>query len=200
MIEQKQIAINYTAKIKKTNNDGFIITGYTGSSDGSVLFNHATSLASLDTWVLRLDANGNEIWQKSLGNNGYQDSPDIQQTTDGGFIVAGNTGAGNVGDVTDFIGGNLDFWVVKLGPDTLSNLTFDITDVVVYPNPAEDYIIVKNLDEDIKNVCIIDSQGRMMNFISIGGKIDLTNLKSGIYILEFKTNQNIMVRRKIIKK
>lgn len=188
-------------KVKQTSDGGFVITGYTGSSDGNIFFNHATTIPTLDIWVVKLDANGNEIWQNSLGNNGYQDSQDIQQTADGGYIIAGNTGGGGpIGDVTGFIGGNLDFWVVKLSSDNLKNTAFDSASVEVYPNPTDDFIIVKNLASDIKSASIFDSQGRKMNLISIQNKIDLSHLSSGIYILEIQTNQNNLIKRKIIKK
>jgi len=54
-------------------------------------------------------------WQKSLGGSGKDAAYSIQQTTDGGYIVAGWSNS-NDGDVTGNHGG-FDYWVVKLGPD-----------------------------------------------------------------------------------
>ncbi len=51
-------------------------------------------------------------WQKCLGGTAWDEAHSIQPTTDGGYIVAGETGSTN-GDVTGNHGGG-DAWVVKL--------------------------------------------------------------------------------------
>ena len=51
-------------------------------------------------------------WQKSLGGSGDDYANSVQQTADGGYIVAGYTSS-NDGDVTGNHGGT-DMWVVKL--------------------------------------------------------------------------------------
>ncbi|AJG41190.1 hypothetical protein TRQ7_06965 [Thermotoga sp. RQ7] len=53
------------------------------------------------------------IWQKALGGFDVDVAYSVQQTTDGGYIVAGFTKS-NDGDVTGNHG-SADFWVVKLG-------------------------------------------------------------------------------------
>ena len=59
---------------------------------------------------MKLDATGNIVWQKSLGENEDDFAYSIQQTTDGGFIVAGNYNSG-----IDSGGYFADYWIVKLG-------------------------------------------------------------------------------------
>src|SRR4051794_1392598 len=54
----------------------------------------------------------NITWQKSLGGTDNDIANSIQQTTDGGYIVAGETQSTN-GDVTGNHG-SYDYWVVKL--------------------------------------------------------------------------------------
>lgn len=51
-------------------------------------------------------------WQKCLGGSSHESANSIQQTTDGGYVLAGSTGSNN-GDVSGNHGGN-DMWVVKL--------------------------------------------------------------------------------------
>lgn len=59
-----------------------------------------------DAWVFKLDENGNIQWQKTYGgqDSGYARS--VRQTSDGGYIVAGNTNS--------FGAGNDDIWLIKL--------------------------------------------------------------------------------------
>jgi hypothetical protein len=51
-------------------------------------------------------------WQKSLGGSDDDEAYSIQQTTDGGYIVAGRTGSNDF-DVTGNHGGN-DYWILKI--------------------------------------------------------------------------------------
>jgi hypothetical protein len=44
-----------------------------------------------DIWVLKLNSNGTIAWQKSYGGDFEERGYSIQQTSDGGFIVAGTT-------------------------------------------------------------------------------------------------------------
>jgi hypothetical protein len=53
-------------------------------------------------------------WQRSLGGSSVDDANSIQQTTDGGYIIAGFSYSNN-GDVTgNHDHGYSDYWIVKL--------------------------------------------------------------------------------------
>jgi hypothetical protein len=71
-----------------TSDGGYVAAGYAlsyGAGDA-------------DGWVVRLDANGRIVWQRSYGGVGYDRVDAIRQTPDGGFIAAGMTespGAGH---------------------------------------------------------------------------------------------------------
>jgi type 1 glutamine amidotransferase len=94
--------------IQQTADGGYIVAGYTSSNDGDVTGNHGYD----DIWVLKLNSLGAIVWQKTLGGTSDEWLSSIQQTADGGYIVAGSTSS-NDGDVTTNHGGR-DFWVVKL--------------------------------------------------------------------------------------
>jgi uncharacterized repeat protein (TIGR01451 family) len=102
--------------IQQTTDGGFIVAGYSDSNDGDVTGNNG----SFDYWVVKLDGAGNITWQKSLGGSADDQARSIQQTTDGGYIVAGYSNS-NDGDVTGN-NGDYDCWVVKL--DTAGNTTW----------------------------------------------------------------------------
>ena len=61
---------------------------------------------------MKLDASGNLAWQKCLGGGDNDDAKSVQQTADGGYMVAGYTDSNN-GDVSGNHGVD-DYWVVKL--------------------------------------------------------------------------------------
>lgn len=87
---------------------GYFVVGITFSKDGDVTVNHG----GLDYWIIKIDAMGNLIWQKSLGGRGQDWASSVQATADGGCIVAGTTESVN-GNVTGNHGFG-DYWVVKL--------------------------------------------------------------------------------------
>ena len=98
--------------IQQTSDGGYIVAGNTFSNDGDVTGYHGGD----EYWVVKLDSNGNIKWQKCLGGSGNDYAYSIQQTSDGGYIVAGYT-TSNDGDVTGFHDGYefaTDYWVVKL--------------------------------------------------------------------------------------
>ena len=105
--------------IQQTNDGGYVFAGNSSSNDGAVSGNNG----AYDYWVVKLDASGNIAWQKCLGGSGEETASSIQQTADGGYIVAGNSSS-NDGDVSSNNGG-ADYWIVKL--DALGNISWQKT-------------------------------------------------------------------------
>ena len=94
--------------VQQVNDGGYILAGYTDSNDGDVSGNHG----GYDAWIIKLDESGNVVWQRTLGGSNSDGAYSIQQTFDGGYIVAGYTSS-NDGDVSGTRKGE-DFWIVKL--------------------------------------------------------------------------------------
>ena len=84
-----------TYSIQTTNEGGYIIGGSISVKGSGHQF-----------WIIKLSADGNIIWQKSYGDEDINYVYSLQQTLDGGYIVAGNTG------IQDFEG--FDFLILKL--------------------------------------------------------------------------------------
>ena len=61
---------------------GFILLGYSKSSDGDVSLNKGQH----DNWVIRIDQKGKIIWEKSFGFSGHDHAYNIISTKDGGFF------------------------------------------------------------------------------------------------------------------
>jgi hypothetical protein len=102
-------SLDYAFSIQQTTDGGYIMAGSTISNDGDVMGNHGVNN---DIWIVKLNSTGTIQWQKCLGGIGAELAYSVQQTTDGGYIVAGYTGS-NDGDVSGNHGGG-DYWIVKL--------------------------------------------------------------------------------------
>jgi len=94
--------------VQQTSDGGFIACGLSNSTNGQVTNNHG----GYDFWVVKVDVDGNLVWQKCLGGSADDYGQYAVQTYDGGYIVAGKTGSGD-GDVSGYHG-NYDLWIVKL--------------------------------------------------------------------------------------
>ena len=82
--------------IQQTNDGGYIVTGETRSFGAG----------NVDIWVLKLASDGMIEWQKTYGGSQLDEASSIQQTGDGGYIVAGSTDT--------YGAGKGDFLILKL--------------------------------------------------------------------------------------
>ena len=57
-------------------------------------------------YLVKTDSSGNMQWQETFGGSGNSTGMDVQQTRDGGYIVAGWTDSAH--------GGRLDVYLAKL--------------------------------------------------------------------------------------
>lgn len=75
--------VDYAKAIRVLGDGGFIVAGYTGSFGSG----------ADDIWLLRLDADGNVLWQKTYGSSSIENTYAIEEVPQEGFIVAGQTNA-----------------------------------------------------------------------------------------------------------
>ncbi|RAJ04011.1 putative secreted protein (Por secretion system target) [Chitinophaga skermanii] len=80
---------------------------------------------NLDYWVVRVDANGNKLWDKTFGSIGEDRMLKALPLADGGVIIGGRTNGGLSGDKTEDTRGSWDIWLVRL--DAGGNKVWDKT-------------------------------------------------------------------------
>jgi uncharacterized delta-60 repeat protein len=90
---------DFIYNIRQTNDGGYIVGGNTQSFGAG----------AKDFWILRLTPSGDIEWQKTFGTLLDEEANSIQQTSDGGYVIAGNISA--------FGAGSNDFLVLKLLAD-----------------------------------------------------------------------------------
>ncbi len=68
----------------------------------------------VDLWLLRLNGQGDLVWQKSLGGEYQDQGVDVLETKDGGLLIGAKSNSPVSGSKTAESYGGLDYWLIKL--------------------------------------------------------------------------------------
>lgn len=87
---------------------GAVLAGFTESDD----FDISASSGSYDFWVLKINAVGDLVWERTFGGSGIDIAYDLEALPGGGYLVAGQS-ISRDGDRSDARGGS-DAWLIKI--------------------------------------------------------------------------------------
>jgi len=135
--------------VTQTTDGGYILVGETLSFGAG----------SYDFYVVKADASGNAEWEKTFGGSDWDDGLSIEQTTDGGYIIAGNSGSFSV---------NGDGYLVKT--DASGNIEWDKT------VGGSDYDCVHALKQTADGGYIV--AGETYSYGAIGGDVFLAKVSA----------------------
>jgi len=100
--------------VQLTIDGGYIIAGYT----------YSYGAGNKDVYVIKTDALGDTVWTKTVGGSAGDKGYGIQQTTDGGYIIAGRT--------ESYGAGEKDVYLIRLDSEATNP---DVTVTLTWLNP-----------------------------------------------------------------
>ncbi|MBP6389320.1 MAG: T9SS type A sorting domain-containing protein [Flavobacteriales bacterium] len=130
LVDQNDLGIHVAAR----SDGGCFVSGFRGQNDW-------------EAWVIALDSDGNELWERTYGGSTIDIGQSIIATADGGALLAGWTGSSD-GDVSTPLHGEYDGWLVKIDAngDIEWDRTYGGTDVDQFQDirglPGGDYLIL----------------------------------------------------------
>lgn len=102
--------------IAATNDGGFIAAGSSSSNSGTGTLTDVTNNGVQDGWIMKIDANGNTLWQKLYGGTGVDIFSKIQSANGLDFYLCGTSASSNTGTLNGINnnGGTQDGWAMKI--------------------------------------------------------------------------------------
>lgn len=183
--------------IQQTADGGYVIAGYTTSFGAG----------SMDFYVLRTNSLGGTLWTRTYGGSSSDVASSIQQTTDGGYVIAGET--------LSFGAGGDDIYVVKTGPDVLAATPRLILNPSAFtlscsPNPFNPStqiafalpkagrvsLTVSNLLGQHVATLVNEMQAAGTHAISFDGSA----LPSGIYVYRLQAGEFVQTKKMVLLK
>jgi hypothetical protein len=186
--------------VVQADDGGFIMAGFSESVDSDI----SLSKGSYDFWVVKVDAKGEFVWERSYGGSGIEVSYDIAKTSDNAYVITGHTFSSDEQVAKN--NGVSDIWLIKIDDsgallwertyggtryDTAQSisLTGDGGFVISGNSRSSDMDVTKNAGENDIWILKTDSDGDLIWQQTYGG----SELDSGYDALEREDGSILVV-------
>jgi hypothetical protein len=118
--------------------DGFLLAGYSSSPPSGN--KTSDNYGNADFWLVKIDPDGNMLWDKSYGGDGSDYLYSAIPATNGGLLLGGGSEFHSSGNKASQPFGGFDYWLVKVDSD--GNKLWDQT----FGGAADEYIYGLRMD------------------------------------------------------
>lgn len=180
--------------VQQTTEGGYIIVGYSSSYGAG----------ETDVWLIKTDSNGNLIWEQTIGGANYDYGKSVRQTSDGGYVITGDTNS---------YSSSSDIYIIKTdeyGSVGIQNEN-NIDEACLYQNYPNPFNLTTSINYSIPNngevnLKVFDITGRevvtLVNRVEIQGlhnvSFNADNLTSGIYFYRLAIDGKNVANKKLI--
>lgn len=192
--------------IAETENNEFIFVGSSDSNDVDISNNKGT----YDFWIVKSEAGGNMIWEKSFGGSEIDEARAITKSNDGNYIIVGDTRSRDF-DVS-VNNGAADLWVIKIAGNgdliwnqSYGGSSFDVSRsinktsdngyVIAGSSRSSDGDVTRNQGQNDAWVVKVNEDGQLLWQTTVGGSeidfaYDAVQLPNGSIIAVGETSSS----------
>ena len=106
---------------RDASDDGFIFVG--SSESNASVAKSENSKGGSDFWVLKTNAGGTKIWDKTFGGSGFDSARKIIANGVNEFVIGGSSDSPISGNKSEESRGEMDFWLLKI--DSLGKIIWE---------------------------------------------------------------------------
>ncbi|HBD26650.1 T9SS type A sorting domain-containing protein [Flavobacterium sp.] len=168
--------------------------------------NNIMVVSALGFYILQMERKNTSVYYKKINNNWtFMNTLMGQSGVDDDNFGYLNKIKGNV----IVFGNSQEIWGSPFGPinggaysldTTLSSQAFDLEKINIFPNPVKEVLLIENPNNlQIKQITLIDANGRILYSSSSLSSIDFSGFSSGIYFLKTNFEDGNIYTKKILK-
>lgn len=162
----------------QTNDNSYVLVGSSDSDDVDI----SNNKGSYDLWVIKISETGTLLWEKSFGGSEIDEARGTTTTTDGNYIIVGDTRSNDL-DVSENSGA-ADLWVIKISPS--GNLIWEKT------FGGTSFDVARSISKTQDNGFLISGSSR-----SSDGDVSKNNGQNDAWILKIDANANLQWQKTI---
>jgi len=186
--------------VSLTADSCYIVAGMTKSFGAGVA----------DVYLLKVDANGDTLWTRTFGGSLYDEGASVQQTADGGYIIAGSTMSYGAGDYdvylikTDSAGSS-----VAVAEPEICQTRASAFSLYCEPNPFRTQTVIRLLSafDGSAECAVFSASGRCVRTLALNSELHAVwdgrdevgaAAPSGTYFIRARIGNGVAVRSALL--
>ncbi|WP_347373844.1 T9SS type A sorting domain-containing protein [Aequorivita sp. Q41] len=188
--------IDQAYSANQTTDGGYILGGFSRSDISGDKSENGQG--NFDCWLVKINNVGIIEWQNTIGGSEIDGITSVIQSSDGSYILGGNSSSNISGDKTENSRGDQDYWIIKHASTLgLEKNTFNKA-ITLYPNPAKNTLQLNTQDNTINQVNIYTMMGSkvlQLDINTVSPTVDVSSLASGVYYVQVYSGKNIALNK-----